>query len=133
MHSIRRPTELHCTYLTLQDSTERAARVLPDIIKLLVDSDITVVGEAASLMHQLAKKEPSKHAIIGTQNAITSLVRVMANTNDFDIQRNISGALYHLSKARYGQVNTSLSSTLYIYFDIIFVKAYKALCNYTYK
>ena len=52
-------------------------------------------------MHQLSKKEPSRHAIIGTQNVVASIVHVMANTNDPDIQRNISGALYHLSKERY--------------------------------
>ena len=51
-------------------------------------------------MHQLAKKEPSRHAIIGTQNVVTSIVHVMGNTNDPDIQRNISGALYHLSGDR---------------------------------
>lgn len=51
-------------------------------------------------MHQLSKKEPSRHAIIGTYNVVASIVHVMANTNDPDIQRNISGALYHLSKER---------------------------------
>ena len=86
--------------MSLQDSTEQTARVLPEITKLLGDTDIIVVGEAASLMHQLAKKEPSRHAIIGTQNVVTSIVHVMGNTNDPDIQRNISGALYHLSGDR---------------------------------
>ena len=93
---------LHCI---LQDSTEQTARVLPEITKLLGDTDITVVGEAAALMHQLAKKEPSRHAIIGTQNVVTATVHVIANTNDPDIQRNISGVLYHLSKDRYDVIS----------------------------
>ena len=92
------------------------------------------------MMHQLSKKEPSRHAIIGTQNVVASIVHVMGNTNDPDVQRNISGALYHLSKDRYNSCipytmvywNTQLdlrkaikySHACFSVFDISFIVAY---------
>ena len=88
-------------FLLLQDSTEQTARVLPQLTKLLSDTDVTVVGQAALLMHQLSKKEASRHAIIGSQDVVTSIVQVMGRSNDPDVQRNVAGALHHISGDRY--------------------------------
>ena len=86
--------------MLLQDSTEQTAQILPELTKLLSNTDVIVVGQAAMLIHQLSKKEASRHAIIGNQDVITSIVQVIGRTIDPDVQRNVAGTLNHISGDR---------------------------------
>lgn len=43
-----------------------ATRAIPELIKLLNDEDQVVVSQAAMMVHQLSKKEASRHAIMNS-------------------------------------------------------------------
>lgn len=43
-----------------------AIRAIPELIKLLNDEDQVVVCQAAMMVHQLSKKEASRHAIMNS-------------------------------------------------------------------
>ena len=75
--------------------------MLPELTKLLSDTDVTVVGQAAMLMHHLSKKEASRHAMIDNQDVVMSIIQVMGRSNDPEVQRNVAGALHHISGDRY--------------------------------
>ena len=47
-----------------------ATRAIPELIKLLNDEDQVVVSHAAMMVHQLSKKEASRHAIMNSPQAI---------------------------------------------------------------
>ena len=79
-----------------------ATRAIPELTKLLTDEDQVVVGQAAIMVHQLSKKEASRHAIIGSQAMITALVRAMGTTNDQETNRCAAGTLHNLSHHRQG-------------------------------
>ena len=54
---------------TLQDDADLATRAIPELIKLLNDEDQVVVSHAAMMVHQLSKKEASRHAIMNSPQA----------------------------------------------------------------
>lgn len=41
-----------------------ATRAIPELIKLMNDEDQVVVSQAAMMVHQLSRKEASRHAIM---------------------------------------------------------------------
>lgn len=43
-----------------------ATRAIPELIKLLNDEDQVVVSQAAMMVHQLSRKEASRHAIMNS-------------------------------------------------------------------
>ena len=49
-----------------QDDADIATRAIPELIKLLNDEDQVVVSQAAMMVHQLSKKEASRHAIMNS-------------------------------------------------------------------
>jgi catenin beta 1 len=53
-----------------QDDADLATRAIPELIKLLNDEDQVVVSHAAMMVHQLSKKEASRHAIMNSPQAI---------------------------------------------------------------
>ena len=85
-----------------QDDADLASSAIPELTKLLNDEDQVVVGQAAMMIHQLSKKEASRHAIMGSLQMIGSLIAVMSNTQDAETMRCISGALHNLSHHRQG-------------------------------
>lgn len=50
----------------IQDDADLATRAIPELIKLLNDEDQVVVSQAAMMVHQLSKKEASRHAIMNS-------------------------------------------------------------------
>ena len=52
-----------------QDDADLATRAIPELIKLLNDEDQVVVSHAAMMVHQLSKKEASRHAIMNSPQA----------------------------------------------------------------
>lgn len=88
--------------LFLQDDADLATRAIPELTKLLNDEDQVVVSQAAMMVHQLSKKEASRHAIMNSPQMVQALVRAMSNTNDVETTRCAAGTLHNLSHHRQG-------------------------------
>ncbi|GFO32389.1 beta-catenin [Plakobranchus ocellatus] len=88
--------------INYQDDADLATRAIPELIKLLNDEDQVVVYQAAMMVHQLSKKEASRHAIMNSPQMVTALIRAMANTDDIETTRCAAGTLHNLSHHRQG-------------------------------
>nr|ADI48180.1 beta-catenin [Crepidula fornicata] len=88
--------------INYQDDADLATRAIPELIKLLNDEDQVVVYQAAMMVHQLSKKEASRHAIMNSPQMIAALIRAMANTEDIETTRCAAGTLHNLSHHRQG-------------------------------
>lgn len=88
--------------INYQDDADLATRAIPELTKLLNDEDQVVVSQAAMMVHQLSKKEASRHAIMNSPQMVAALVRAMNNTNDLETTRCAAGTLHNLSHHRQG-------------------------------
>ena len=79
-----------------------ATRAIPELAKLLNDEDHVVVSQAVMMVHQLSKKEASRHAIMNSPQMIAALIRAMNNTTDPETTRCTAGTLHNLSHHRQG-------------------------------
>lgn len=61
-----------------------------------------MVSQAAMMVHQLSKKEASRHAIMNSPQMVAALVRAMTNSNDVETTRCAAGTLHNLSHHRQG-------------------------------
>ncbi|CAN8024121.1 unnamed protein product [Ixodes persulcatus] len=84
------------------DDADLATRAIPELIKLLNDEDQVVVSQAAMMVHQLSKKEASRHAIMNSPQMVAALVRAMSTSNDLETTRCAAGTLHNLSHHRQG-------------------------------
>lgn len=66
------------------------------------DEDQVVISQAAMMVHQLSKKEASRHAIMNSPQMIAALVRAVSNSNDVETLRSVGGTLHNLSHHRQG-------------------------------
>merc|ERR1719251_114633 len=88
--------------INYQDDADLATRAIPELIKLLNDEDQVVVSQAAMMVHQLSKKEASRHAIMNSPQMVAALVKAIANTNDLESTKGAVGTLHNLSMHRQG-------------------------------
>lgn len=88
--------------INYQDDADLATRAIPELTKLLNDEDQVVVGQAAMMVHQLSKKEASRHAIMNSPQMVAALVKAMNNTTDLETTRCAAGTLHNLSHHRQG-------------------------------
>lgn len=88
--------------INYQDDADLATRAIPELIKLLNDEDQVVVSQAAMMVHQLSKKEASRHAIMNSPQMVAALVRAMSTSNDLETTRCAAGTLHNLSHHRQG-------------------------------
>lgn len=88
--------------INYQDDADLATRAIPELTKLLNDEDQVVVSQACMMVHQLSKKEASRHAIMNSPQMVAAVVRAMQNTNDLETQRTCAGTLHNLSHHRQG-------------------------------
>ncbi len=88
--------------INYQDDADLATRAIPELIKLLNDEDQVVVSQAAMMVHQLSKKEASRHAIMNSPQMVAALVRAISNTNDLESTKGAVGILHNLSMHRQG-------------------------------
>lgn len=88
--------------INYQDDADLATRAIPELIKLLNDEDQVVVSQAAMMVHQLSKKEASRHAIMNSPQMVAALVRAMNNTDDAETTRCAAGTLHNLRHHRQG-------------------------------
>merc|ERR1740123_583549 len=88
--------------INYQDDADLATRAIPELIKLLNDEDQVVVSQAAMMVHQLGKKEASRHAIMNSPQMVAALVKAIANTSDLESTKGAVGTLHNLSMHRQG-------------------------------
>lgn len=88
--------------INYQDDADLATRAIPDLIKLLNDEDQVVVSKAAMMVHDLSKKEASRHAIMNSPQMVAALVRAISNSNDLETTKGAVGTLHNLSHHRQG-------------------------------
>ncbi|KAL0272384.1 UNVERIFIED_CONTAM: hypothetical protein PYX00_005374 [Menopon gallinae] len=88
--------------INYQDDADLATRAIPELIKLLNDEDQVVVSKAAMMVHQLSKKEASRHAIMNSPHMVAALVRAISNSNDLETTKGAVGTLHNLSHHRQG-------------------------------
>lgn len=81
----------------MQSSTEHTAQMLPEVVKLLNLPDEATVLEASKLLMELSKKEASCRAIIANGGVLSMIIKALAETGNPEIQRSLSGVLYHCS------------------------------------
>ena len=84
----------------LQGNTELTAKALPDIISLLSNQDQATVVEAAKLIHDLSKKEPSLQAITANPSAVRAIIHTLTNIRNPEIQKPLAGTVHSLSSNR---------------------------------
>lgn len=88
--------------INYQDDADLATRAIPELIKLLNDEDQVVVSQAAMMVHQLSKKEASRHVIMNSPQMVAALVRAISNSNDLETTKGAVGTLHNLSHHRQG-------------------------------
>merc|ERR1711910_319679 len=88
--------------INYQDDADLATRAIPELIKLLNDEDQVVVSQAAMMVHQLSKKEASRHAIMNSPQMVAALVKALSNSSDLESTKGAIGTLHNLSMHRQG-------------------------------
>merc|ERR1711953_1400748 len=88
--------------INYQDDADLATRAIPELIKLLNDEDQVVVSQAAMMVHQLSKKEASRHAIMNSPQMVAALVKAISNPSDLESTKGAIGTLHNLSHHRQG-------------------------------
>ncbi|XP_001647517.3 catenin beta [Nematostella vectensis] len=88
--------------INYQDDADLATRAIPELAKLLNDDDQVVVGQAAMMVHQLSRKDASRHAIMNSPQMVAALVRALNNMSDVETTRCAAGTLHNLSHHRQG-------------------------------
>merc|ERR1719225_1651388 len=88
--------------INYQDDADLATRAIPELIKLLNDEDQVVVSQAAMMVHQLSKKEASRHAIMNSPQMVQALVKALSNPADLESTKGAVGTLHNLSMHRQG-------------------------------
>lgn len=88
--------------INYQDDADLATRAVPELVKLLNDEDQVVVSQAAMMVHQLSKKEASRHAIMNSAQMVAALVRAITSSNDLETTKGAVGTLHNLSQHRQG-------------------------------
>jgi len=88
--------------INYQDDADLATRAIPELIKLLNDEDQVVVSQAAMMVHQLSKKEASRHAIMNSPQMVAALVKALSNSSDLESTKGAIGTLHNLSHHRQG-------------------------------
>merc|ERR1711953_1609321 len=88
--------------INYQDDADLATRAIPELIKLLNDGDQVVVSQAAMVVHQLSKKEASRHAIMSSPQMVQALVKTISNPSDLESTKGAVGTLHNLSHHRQG-------------------------------
>ncbi|NP_001267780.1 beta-catenin [Hydra vulgaris] len=88
--------------INYQDETDVALRAVPELARLLCNSDAQTIHQASIMVNQLTKKEASCYAVMNNTNIVAALVGVTATSNDGETIRNVVGALHNMSHHRQG-------------------------------
>ena len=88
--------------INYKDDAEITEKALPELIRLLNDDDPIVAGQAALVLHTLARKEASRLAL-ATPQMIQALIQAASNprAND-ETRRGVAGVFHCLSHQKQG-------------------------------
>lgn len=84
--------------INYQDDADLATRALPELINLLNDEDQVVVSQAAMVVHQLSKKQASRHALANSASLVKALVQTLEHSNDVGTTKFTTEILHSLSQ-----------------------------------
>lgn len=84
-------------WMNYQDNNETTLKAIPELIKLLNDEDLVVVGQAAMLVNQMSKKKNSCLALIDTPDCLFSLVNCLANDRNIETAKHVVATFYNIS------------------------------------
>lgn len=68
--------------INYQDDSDLATRAVPDLVRLLRDEDVVVVQQSALMVHQLAKKDASRHAILASVDLVATVVKLLGDHSE---------------------------------------------------
>ena len=83
--------------INYQEDAEVTVKAIPEILKLINDDDKLVVTKTLTLVDQLSRKDASRFALTSSQSLINSLVSVISNTSDSELQRLAASSLNNIS------------------------------------
>lgn len=83
--------------INYQDDADLATKALPELIDLLNDEDQAVINQAAIIIHQLARREASRHALSASNSLVEALVKTLERSNDMETTKSTSEALSSIS------------------------------------
>lgn len=63
--------------INYQDDADLATKAIPELVKLLNNEDQVVVNKAAMMVHQLSRKDASRHAIMRSPDIVAALVKTI--------------------------------------------------------
>ena len=90
--------------INYQDDADLATRALPELIKLLNDEDQVVVSQAAMVVHQLSKKQASRHALSNSASLVKILLQTLEHSNDLETTKFTSEILLGLAQNHQGLI-----------------------------
>jgi hypothetical protein len=98
--------------INYKEDAEITEKALPELIRLLNDDDPIVAGQAALVLHTLAKKEASRLAL-ATPQMIQALVQAISNPRASDeTRRGVAGVFHCLSQQKQGLVALFKGNTI---------------------
>lgn len=83
--------------INYQDDADLATKAIPELVKLLNDEDQVVVNKAAMMVHQLSKKDASRHAIVRSPDIVAALIKTIGYTDDSETTKCAASILKNLS------------------------------------
>lgn len=88
--------------INYQDDAELATRAVPELTKLLADTDPVVVNKAALIVNQLSRKEASRRVLVQSPVLMEALVSAMSAAGDTETARCSCSVLHSLSHQKDG-------------------------------
>jgi len=88
--------------INYQDDADLATKAIPELVKLLNDEDQVVVNKAAVMVHQLSRKDASKHALIRSDPIVSALIKTIGYVDDSETTKCAASILKNLSNHQKG-------------------------------
>lgn len=89
--------------INYQDDADLATKAIPELVKLLNDEDQVVVNKAAMVVHQLSRKDASRHAIMRSPDIVAALLKTIDYTGgDSETTKFAASILKNLSTHQKG-------------------------------
>ncbi|UJR10620.1 hypothetical protein I4U23_014817 [Adineta vaga] len=88
--------------INYKEDAEITEKALPELIRLLNDNDPLIAGQAALVLHTLARKEASR-IVLSSSHIVQALIQAISNPRATDeTRRDVAGVLYCLSQYKQG-------------------------------
>lgn len=91
--------------INYQSDADFSVQAVPELIQLLNDPEPEVIARAAMMVHQLTKKEASRHAMMNSPevaNLVTAMFNLLSSVNDHQTMKAVLGTMHNLSHHQQG-------------------------------